>query len=129
MPDPITVNITAVDDPDQADKLNVSVNLDLVLLSFEDLDEIRWVCNRGTAQVDFAPANNPFDPNASTGGHYEMAVGGSGLSGSVAEIVLDNNSSVFRQFKYTITVIDGTRTGVLDPRVRVRRDKVYKAGL
>lgn len=129
MPDPITVNITAVDHPTRSDRLEVSVDLELVLLSFVDLDQIRWVCNRGTAEIDFAPANNPFDPNPATGGHYEVVVGGSDLSGPTVEIVLDSNPSVFRQFEYVITVIDGTRTGVLDPRVRVRRDKVYKAGL
>jgi hypothetical protein len=125
---PITVNIIAVDHPDQTDKLNVSVDRKRVFLSRDDLDEIRWVCNRGNATVIFAPANNPFDPNTSTGGTYQLASGGSSLSGSVNEIVVDTDPDVFREFEYNIFVVDGPRSGVADPHVRVRQRRVYKAG-
>jgi hypothetical protein len=129
MPGPITITITAVDDPEQADHLIVDVDRRLVLLSFEDLDEVRWICNRGTARVDFAPANNPFDPTAATGGSYVVVTGGSVTSGPPVEIVLDPDAAVFRQFKYDITVVDGTRSGALDPHARVRRNAVYKKEL
>ena len=127
---PITVNITAIDHPDpaQTDKLQITVDRKRVLLSSQDPDEIRWVCNRGTAKIDFAPANNPFDPNSSTGGNYQVVVGGSALSGTVAEVVLDPDPDVFREFEYNIIVIDGARSGVADPHVRVRRSRVYRTG-
>jgi hypothetical protein len=129
MPDPITVTISAVDDVTQGDHLIVSISPSISLLSFEDQDEIQWVCTRGTAIIDFAPANNPFDPNAVTGGNYEVPPGGSVTSGPPAEIVLDGDPTVFRQFKYNITVTDETRSGSLDPHVRVRRNQVFKAAV
>jgi len=130
MEEPIVVTITATDDPDQADKLIVEVNRNLVLLSFEDADNIRWVCNDGTAVVQFAPVYNPFDPNFNTGGQYQMAPGGSQVSGPPVDSVLDPDEQIFTQFKYSITVtsLDGSRSGALDPHVRVRRKRVYKQG-
>jgi hypothetical protein len=130
MDEPIVVMITATPDPDQADKLIVEVNRNLVLLSFEDADNIRWVCNDGTAVVQFAPAFNPFDPNANTGGQYQMAPGGSQVSGPPVDSVLDPEEQIFTQFKYSITVTspDGSRSGALDPHVRVRRKRVYSRG-
>lgn len=127
---PITVNITAIDHPDpaQTDKLQVRVDRKLVLLSLQDLDEIRWVCNRGTAKIDFAPANNPFDPNSATGGNYQVVAGGSTVSGPVAGVVVDINPDVFREFEYNIVVVDGARSGVADPHARVRQNRVYKVG-
>jgi hypothetical protein len=128
MEPPIVVTISAAPDPDQADKLIVTADRDLVLLSFEDADNIRWVCNDGTAVIQFAPVNNPFDPNSSTGGQYQTAPGGSQVSGPPVESVLDPADEVFTQFKYSITVTnsDGSRSGTLDPHVRVRRRRVYK---
>ncbi len=127
MEEPIVVTIIATPDLDQADKLIVTVDRDLVFLSFEDADNIRWVCNDGTAVVQFAPATNPFDPNPNTGGQYQTSPGGSQVSGPPVESVLDPNEQIFRQFKYLITVTspDGSRSGGIDPHVRVRRRRVY----
>src|SRR5262249_47050052 len=123
--EPTTITINAVDDATQDDHLIVELDNEQALLSFEDQDELRWVCIRSTATIRFAPANNPFDPTATTGGTYEVPAGGSVISGPPEEIVLDQNANVFRVFKYSVTVTDGTRAGSRDPRVRVRRNRVY----
>jgi hypothetical protein len=126
MAEPITVTISADDDPAQSDHLLVKVDRDLVLLSIEDQDEIRWVNTRGAATINFAPANNPFDPNAPTGGEYVVPAGGSVTTGPAADIISNDPPTIFRQFKYTITVTDGSRSGALDPHARIRRQRVYK---
>src|SRR5262245_47412974 len=127
---PITVTIFADDDVNQGDHLIVRTEPDLVLLSLEDQDEVRWVSTRGTATIDFAPANNPFDPSQFTGGEYVVPPGGSVTSGPPAAIVLQGeDDDVFRQFKYSISVVDGTRSGAVDPHARIRRKRVYRAEL
>jgi len=127
MPDPIVVTVTAVPDPATEDTLIVSVDRPLVFLSFEDDDQARWVCSDGSIEVNFAPATNPFDSNASSGGQYQTQTDGSIISGSLVEGQLDPDEAAFRLFKYSIQVtsIDGTRAGALDPRFMIRRRRVY----
>src|SRR5262244_241958 len=127
MPDPIVVTVTAVPDPATEDTLIVSVDRPLVFLSFEDDDQARWVCSDGSIEVNFAPATNPFDPNASSGGQYQTQTNGSIISGTLVEGELDPDEDAFRLFKYSIQVrsFDGTRAGALDPRVMGRRKRVY----
>lgn len=125
MPDPIVVTITAVPDPNTQDTLIVSVDFNTVFLSVEDLDEVQWVCPFGTFEVNFAPAANPFDPNASTGGQYVSSPQGSAISGPLFDFSWDDES--FQTFKYSILVKspDGTRSGAVDPRVKGRKKRVY----
>lgn len=128
MPEPIVVRVTATPDPDDATKLNLTVEPELVRLSLEDGDEIRWVCDDGNSDIVFASVNNPFDPNASTGGIYQTQPGGSQLSGTLdAEVFPPTDADLFKQFKYSVVVrtIDGSRQGSIDPRVMGRRRRVY----
>ncbi len=132
MPDPIVVTVTAVPDPNTADTLIVTTDFPRVFLSFEDLDQVRWICADGTVEVNFAPVTNPFDPNQSTGGQYLAQADGSIISGALVESQLDVDPDAFKIFKYSIIVrsFDGTRAGTLDPRVMGRRKVVYRgAGL
>jgi hypothetical protein len=127
MPDPIVVTITAVPDPNTEDTLIVNVDQPTVFLSLEDQDQVRWVCQDGSVEVNFAPANNPFDPNASSGGQYVTQTNGSIVSGPLAEEQLDVDEDSFRTFKYSILVTtpDGKRSGSLDPTIKGRRRRVY----
>jgi len=127
MPDPIVVTITAIPDPTTEDTLIVSADRSLVFLSFEDDDQVRWICSDGSIEVNFAPATNPFDPSASSGGQYQTQTNGSIISGALAEGQLDQDETTFRTFKYSIQVrsFDGTRAGTLDPRFMIRRRRVY----
>ena len=127
MPDPIVVTVSATPDLTTQDKLIVTVDLNVVFLSLDDLDQVRWVCQDGSIEVNFAPATNPFDPDASSGGQYQTQVNGSIVSGDLVEGQLDPNSAVFSTFKYSILVKspDGSRAGSLDPRIKGRRMRVY----
>ncbi len=127
MPDPIVVTITAIPDPTTEDTLIVSVDRPLVFLSLEDDDQVRWVFSDGSIEANFAPATNPFDPSASSGGQYQTQTNGSIISGALVEGQLEPDETVFRTFKYSIQVksFDGTRAGVLDPRFMVRKKRVY----
>lgn len=127
MPDPIVVTVTAIPDPATQDTLIVNVDRSLVYLSLEDEDEIQWVCSDGSIDVNFAPATNPFDPSASSGGQYQTQTNGSILSGPLVDEQLETDEGSFRIFKYSIQVrsFDGTRAGVLDPRVMGRKKRVY----
>ncbi len=127
MPDPIVVNVTAVPDPATEDTLIVTTDQPLVFLSFEDDDQVRWVCSDGSIEVNFAPVTNPFDPSSSSGGQYQTQTNGSIISGSIDEGQLEPDEAVFRLFKYSINVrsFDGLRAGALDPRVMVRKKRVY----
>lgn len=128
MPDPIVVTVTAVPDPATEDTLIVNVDRPLVFLSLEDEDQVRWVCSDGSVEVNFAPVTNPFDPSASSGGQYQTQTDGSVISGTLVEGQLEADEEAFRIFKYSIQVrtVDGTRAGTLDPRVMVRRRRVYR---
>jgi hypothetical protein len=125
--EPIVIKILVKDDPKNSDHLIITTDPEgPVLLSLKDLDQVRWVTERGNATIDFAPVNNPFDPNVFTGGNYTLSKGGSLISGTVAEVVLEGeDSKVFRRFKYSITVTDGDRAGSLDPHLDIREDSVY----
>lgn len=127
MPDPIVVTVTAVQDPATEDTLIVTVDRPLVFLSLEDQDEVRWICSDGSIEVNFAPLTNPFDPSASSGGQYQTQTAGSIISGTLVEGQLDPDETAFRFFKYSIQVssFDGSRGGTLDPRVIVRKKRVY----
>jgi hypothetical protein len=127
MPDPIVVTVTAVPDLTTEDTLIVNVDRPLVFLAFEDDDQVRWVCSDGSVEVNFAPVTNPFDPSASSGGQYQTQTDGSIISGTLVEGQLEVDEEAFRIFKYSIQVrnFDGTRAGTLDPRVMVRRRRVY----
>lgn len=127
MPDPIVVTVSATPDPNTQDKLIVTVDRELVFLSLEDLDQVRWICQDGSIEVNFAPATNPFDPNVSSGGQYQTQVDGSIVSGDLVEGQLDPDGGIFSAFKYTILVRspDGSRAGSLDPRIKGRRMRVY----
>jgi hypothetical protein len=127
MPDPIVITVTAVPDPATEDTLIVNVDRPLIFLSFEDDDQVRWICSDGSVEVNFAPVTNPFDPSASSGGQYQTQADGSIISGPLAEGQLEADDSLFRIFKYSIQVrnVDGTRAGTLDPRVMGRRKRVY----
>ncbi|HKQ75323.1 MAG TPA: hypothetical protein VJ810_16610 [Blastocatellia bacterium] len=127
MPDPIVVTISAVPDPNTEDTLIVTTDQSIVFLSLEDDDQVRWVCPDGSVEVNFAPVNNPFDPNASSGGQYATQVNGSIVSGSLDPGQLEPVEALFRIFKYSIQVKspDGTRAGTLDPRVVGRKKRVY----
>jgi hypothetical protein len=127
MPDPIVVTVTATPDPNTEDTLIVDADRPLVFLSLEDDDQIRWVCSDASIEVNFAPATNPFDPSASSGGQYQTQINGSIVSGTLAEGELEPDEIAFRLFKYSIQAksFDGIRAGSLDPRVMVRRKRVY----
>jgi hypothetical protein len=127
MPDPIVVTVTAVPDLTTEDTLIVNVDRPLVFLAFEDDDQVRWVCSDGSVEVNFASVTNPFDPSASSGGQYQTQTDGSIISGTLVEGQLEADEEAFRIFKYSIQVrnFDGTRAGTLDPRVMVRRRRVY----
>ena len=127
MAEPIVVTVFAAPDPNVSDKLLVSVDFPQVFLSSEDDDQVRWICQEGFVDVVFAPVNNPFDPNQSTGGQYQTQPDGSVISGSVDPNQLDPNPDAFRPFKYSILVtsFDGTRSGSRDPRVMIRKRRVY----
>jgi len=127
MADPIVVTVTATPDEATQDTLILSVDLPLVFLSLDDEDEVRWVCSDGSVEVNFAPATNPFDPSASSGGQYQTQANGSILSGTLVESQLETDETAFRLFKYSILVrsFDGTRAGALDPRVMGRKKRVY----
>jgi hypothetical protein len=127
MPDPIVVTVTATPDPNTEDTLIVTVDFPTLFLSLEDEDQVRWICPDGSVEVNFAPVTNPFDPNASSGGQYQTQADGSIISGTLVEGQLDNDVELFRTFKYSISVTspDGKRAGVLDPRVKGRKKRVY----
>lgn len=128
MPDPIVINITATPDPNDSGKLLVTAVPSVVLLAFEDDDQVRWVCQDGEMEIRFGPANNPFDASANSGGTYVGQPDGSQVSGSLAEELLNPNAELFNDYKYTIVVtnFDKTRVGALDPRFKTRRRTVYK---
>jgi len=130
MPDPIVVTVIATPDPSAQDKLIVTVDQELVFLSLEDLDQVRWVCQNGSVEVNFAPAINPFNPNPNSGGQYQTQTDGSIVSGTLAAGQLDPDAELFNTFKYTILVKspDGSRSGSLDPRIKGRRMRVYHKG-
>ena len=127
MADPIVVTVTATPDEATQDTLILTVDRPLVFLSLDDEDEVRWVCSDGSVEVNFAPATNPFDPSASSGGQYQTQANGSILSGTLVESQLEIDETAFRLFKYSILVrsFDGTRAGALDPRVMGRKKRVY----
>ena len=130
MPDPIVVTVTATPDPNTQDTLIVSVDLPTVFLSLDDLDQVRWVCQDCSVEVVFAPAVNPFDPSASSGGQYQTQANGSIISGTLVQEQLDPDEEVFNSYKYSIIVrsLDGQRAGSLDPRIKGRRRRVYHRG-
>ena len=128
MPYPIVITVTATPDPNTEDTLVVSVDRPLVFLSFEDQDQVRWICSDGSIEVNFAPVTNPFDPSSSSGGQYQTQTDGSIISGTLVDGQLEEDDLAFRIFKYSIQVSssDGARAGTLDPRVMVRRRRVYR---
>lgn len=103
-----------------------------VYLSTEDGDRIVWLGDAsagsitGTTTVSMAAGNNPFDPSASTGGAYQVGLGGSANSG-VAVITPPNDNESFVEFKYSVEVHsnDNQRHNTIDPRIRIRRKSVY----
>src|SRR5262245_36933900 len=127
MADPIVVTVTAIPDPTTEDTLTVDTVPRLVFLSFEDDDQVRWISSDGSIEVNFAPATNPFDPSASSGGQYQTQTNGSIISGPLVDGQLEADESLFRIFKYSIQVssFDGARAGTLDPRVMGRKKRVY----
>lgn len=128
MSDPIVIRVTATPNADNPGVLDVSVNPQVVFLSLEDLDQVRWVCEDGELTVVFGPARNPFDASAATASQYYASPGGSAVSGILAESLLPQNPLQFEQYEYSVVVtsLDGTRVGTLDPRLKPRRASVYQ---
>lgn len=132
MPEPIVVRIIATPDPDNSTNLILTTDPEAaVLLSLEDEDQVRWVCDAGEAEIVFASENNPFDPNIVTGGEYETQPGGSQPSGPLNPVLFPepddrNYNPDFKVYKYSIVVKSGDRQGSIDPRVMGRWRRVYR---
>lgn len=129
MPLPIVIRITATPDPVDPGKLNLSTDRpETIYLSFIEDDQVRWVCDDGEVEVRFGPASNPFDAGAYAGGTYQTQPGGSVISGSLEEELLNPDPESFNTYKYSIVVTsaDKTRVGTLDPRLKTRRSTVYR---
>ncbi len=125
--EPIVITVTTAPDPDDPGRLILTIDRPTVFLSFEDEDQVRWVCNDGPMQVYFAPAKNPFDANPNTAALYQTQPGGSQVSGIIEEELLDQDPEVFKAYKYSLVVTsqDQTRVGTIDPTFKTRRRRVY----